>query len=102
MDYQELEAFMRLPAEERERRTVQMIYDVREGVDKLLSSESCPFASCAIKPVVEKVVDDVEDLKEAREEGKENRRTWRDYAFQLSLILLGSALAIGTTILVGG
>jgi hypothetical protein len=40
VDLIELEAFMRLPEAERERRTVQMIYDVREGVDRLLDSES--------------------------------------------------------------
>lgn len=90
MDLIELEAFMRLPEAERERRTVQMIYDVREGVDRLLDSESCPFARCAIKPLVDNVVGDVEDLKEAREEGKGNRRTWRDHLVTAIVALLAA------------
>lgn len=55
MDYQELEAFMKLPEAERERRTVQDLWETKEGVreiSKLLSSESCPHPACPIKEQV--------------------------------------------------
>ncbi len=96
MDYQELEAFMRLPPEERERRTVQTLSDVREGVrqlTKVLGSESCPFAACELKKTVDKVNGDVELLKKERRERKETKKTWRDYAMSGGLVVLGGVIS---------
>jgi hypothetical protein len=40
--------------------------------------------------LVDNVVGDVEDLKEAREEGKGNRRTWRDHLVTAIVALLAA------------
>lgn len=60
MDYQELEAFMKLPEPERERRTVQDLWETKELVQAIgdkLSCNTCPFPGCPLKPEVAKLID---------------------------------------------